>query len=225
MMMQSNRPSMRRRGMTLLELSIGLVVTSMVIGALSAVWFAVGETWAKSGSSQSVSLTGAQAVARFESNLRPAKYIFQVVSGSTDGKTTPGASVFYWKSDSWNNTADGAVQVGELALIEHDPSTQKLYLYQAIPSASMTASQLTRASGVALWADLSSSATVTAFKSYDFVQKTVLSESVVGALFSAPSTSSGARPKLEYTLSLSRSGTTSLVYSVVSLRGPTTRPL
>ena len=34
--------------MTLVELCIGLVVTTMVLGALSAVWFAVAEAWTSS---------------------------------------------------------------------------------------------------------------------------------------------------------------------------------
>lgn len=214
-----------RRAMSLIELCIGLVITTMVVGALSALWYGVAETWAKSGSSQNVALTGNQAVSRIEANLRTAKYIFQSTAGSTDGKTTPAASVLYWKADNWNNLTDGAVQVAELALIEHDPASGKLYLYQAIPKASMNASQITRASGVAMWSDLSSYSTVTAFKSYDFVQKTVLSEAITGAVFTTHVAASGGRPTLEYTLVLSRAGTSSRIYSVASVRGPTTRPL
>jgi hypothetical protein len=172
-----------------------------------------------------VTITGTQAVSRLESTLRPAKYIFQSTAGSTDGKTTPSASVLFWKADNWNNASDGAVEIAEMALIEHDPAAGKLYLYQAIPKASMTASQITRASGVALWADLSNPSTLATFKGYDFVQKTVLSESVTGAQFTARSAASGGRPTLEYTLVLSRAGGSSRVYSVASLRGPTTRPL
>ena len=89
----------------------------------------------------------------------------------------------------------------------------------------MTPIQVTRASGVAMWNDLTSPSTLTAFKGYDFVQKSVLSEAVTGALFAARSASSGGRPTLEYTLILSRAGGTSRVYSLASLRGPSTRPL
>ncbi len=219
---KSARP---RQGMSLVELCIGIVITTMVVGALSALWFAVAETWVKSGSSQNVTLTGNQAVSRLESTLRTAKYIFQCNAGSTDGKTTPAASILFWKADNWNGAADGAVQVAELAVIEHDPASGRLYLYQAIPKASMTASQITRASGVTLWNDLSSASTLTAFKGYDFVQKTVLSEAITGALFAARTAPAGGRPTLEYTLILSRAGTTSRVYSLASLRGPSTRPL
>ena len=224
-MRPSQNTARPRRGMSLVELSIGIVITTMVVGALSALWFAVAETWVKSGSSQNVTLTGNQAVSRLEASLRTAKYIFQTNAGSTDGKTTPAASVLFWKADSWTASPDGAVQVAELAVIEHDPASGRLYLYQAIPKASMTASQITRASGVTMWTDLSSPSTLTAFKGYDFVQKTVLSEAITGALFASRSASSGGRPTLEYTLILSRAGTTSRVYSLASLRGPSTRPL
>ena len=223
--MRHPQTSGRRRGLSMIELSIGLVITTMVVGALSAVWFAVAETWIKSGSSQGVTLTGNQAVSRLESILRQAKYICQYTAGSSDGKTTPAASVLIWKADNWNNLSDGAVQIAELALLEHDPVAQKIYLYQAIPKASMNASQLTRAAGIATWMDLSATTTPAAFKAYDFVQKTVISEAVAGALFYSPAPKSGARPTLEYTLNLSRAGGTSLVYSLASLRGPSTRPL
>jgi Tfp pilus assembly protein PilW len=214
-----------RRGMTLIDLSIGMVITSLVVGALASLWFAMGQTWANSGTSQSVTLTGAQAVSRLESTMRQAKYIFQYTAGSTDGKTTPAASALIWKGDNWNSTADGAVQVGEMALVEHDPVAQKIYLYQAIPIASMNATQIAKAGGVVLWIDLSKSTTPAAFKAYDFVQKTVISEAVAGAAFNAPTPLTGARPSLEYTLTVTRSGSSTLVYSVASLRGPTTRPL
>jgi hypothetical protein len=211
--------------MSLVELSIGIVITTLVFGALSALWYAVAETWTKSGSSQSVTLVGNQAMARLEATLRTAKYIIQCNAGSTDGKTTPAASVFIWKADNWIGVADGAVQVAELAVIEHDPASGRIYLYQAIPKASMNADQISRASGVTLWNDLSNPNTLTSFKSFDFVQRSVLSEAVTGALFNARSASSGVRPTLEYTLVLSRAGGSSRIYSLASLRGPSTRPL
>ena len=39
----------RRGGMTLIELSIGLLVTSIVMGALASLWFAVARTWGHFG--------------------------------------------------------------------------------------------------------------------------------------------------------------------------------
>jgi Tfp pilus assembly protein PilW len=209
-------------GMTLVEMCIGLVVTSLIIGALSALWFAVAETWTRSSSSQHVSLTGGQAVARLETILRQSKYIFQWKAGSTAGNA---ASALIWKGDNWNGVADAAVQIGELALVEHDANAKRIYLYQAIPATAMDASMKTRAGGVATWSDLSNTATVTAFKGYDFVQRTVITEAVTDASFNVPTATAGARQILEFNLTVSRDEGNALVYSAAALRGPTTKPL
>jgi hypothetical protein len=211
--------------MTLVELSVGIVITTLVIGALGALWYAVAETWRKSSSSQNVSLTGNQAAARLEAALRQSKYICQWKAGSIDGLTTPVASAFLWKGDDWNGSPDGQVQVGELALIEHDPAAQRIYLYQAKPYGSMTLDQQIRAGTVFNWSTLSSSSTPSDFKNLDYVQRTVLSEAVTGALFNVPTATTGARPVLEFSLTISRSSGTTLVYSAASLRTPSPRPL
>jgi prepilin-type N-terminal cleavage/methylation domain-containing protein len=211
-----------RRGMTLVELSIGMVVTTIVMGALFAVWFGVANAWNSSTSSQSVALTGNLAASRLESTFRTTKYLCQYAIGSVDGSRTPVGSVFFWKNDAW--TADGAVQVAELALIEHDPVTKRLYLYEAKPSLAMTADQHTRASLTFTWADLIASGTPAAFKGYDFVQQKVFSEAVKGAAFNCPTPKPGSRPTVEFTLTISRPGGDSLVYGSAAVRAPTTRP-
>jgi hypothetical protein len=216
-------PRARRRALTLIELCIGMLVTTMVLGALSAMWFAVAHAWNSSTASQGVALTGNLAAVRLESTFRAAKYLCQYNVGSVDGKTTPAASVFFWKGDAW--TTDAAVEFGELALIEHDPVTKRLYLYEAMPIALMTADQQTRASIRVTWADLVATGTPAAFKAYDFVQKKVLSEAVSGALFNVPTNRPAARPSIEFTLTVSRPGGDALVYGSASLRAPTTRPL
>lgn len=212
----------RRPGMTLVELCIGIVVTSLVIGALSALWFAVAETWTRSSSSQHVALTGSQAVARLEATLRQAKYICYWAPGSAANAP---ACALVWRTDSWNGVADGAVELGELAVVEHDPVAKKIYLYQAIPFNTMDASMKTRAGGVAVWSDLNSAATVATFKGYDFVKKIVVSEAVAAALFNVPTPKTGSRQMFEFTLTISREEGNALVYSAAALRGPTTRPL
>jgi hypothetical protein len=212
--------------MTLIELCIGMVITTLVLGALSALWFSVGRTWAKTSAGQNINLTAAQVTARLESYFRSAKYVFQYTAGSVDGVTTPAASAFYWKGDNWIGASDGAVQLAELALIEHDPAARKLYLYQAMPYVSMDAGQRIRAGGVATWADLSLASTRATFKAYDFVQRSVVSESVTGALFGVPATASSTnRQAVEFTLYLVRDSGSALTYSVAALRGPSTRPL
>src|SRR5258705_4943074 len=102
----------RRRALTLIELCIGMLVTTMVLGALSAMWFAVAHVWNTSTASQGVALTGNLAAVRLESTFRAAKYLCQYNVGSVDGKTTPAASIFFWKGDAW--TTHGAVRLRQL---------------------------------------------------------------------------------------------------------------
>jgi hypothetical protein len=221
--MTAARRENRRPGMTLVELSIGLVVTTIVMGALFALWFGVANAWNTSTSSQGVALTGNLAASRLESTFRAAKFLCQYTVGSADGTTSPAGSVFFWKSDAW--TADGAVQIAELALVEHDPVAKRLYLYEALPTTSMSADQQTRASLRVTWAEVVASGAPATFKGYDFVQKKVLSEAVTGAAFNCPSPKPGSRPSLEFTLTISRPGGNMLVYGGAALRAPTTRPL
>lgn len=218
----------RRRGMTVIELSMGLLVTGMVMASLAAVWSAVGQTWSNTTSSQQISLSGNQAALRLEDLLRQSKYVCQYTSGSLDGSASKAASVLLWKNDSWSvapaTSADGKPQLGELLLIEHSVPDQKIYVYEPIASSAMDASQKSRAGGVATWSDLSASTTPTTFKTYDFVRKKTLAESVSGASLYLPAQTTSARQGLEFTLKLSRSGTTSIVYGTGTLRGATTKP-
>jgi hypothetical protein len=223
--------------MTLIELSIGLVICALVIGALSALWFAVAETWRTSSSSQGMTLRASQVVTRLESTVRQAKYICQLTSGSVTDCNAAAASVFLWRCDSWNaagdvnNAAnfkieapDNLPQVAELALIEYDATAQRIYLYQAKDPATMNASQRTAAGTVWTWSDLSKPSNLGTFKSLSYVEKRVLSEGVSACAVNMPALSSTARPMLEFTLTLTRSGVNTVVYSVASLRAASARP-
>lgn len=212
----------RRLAMTVVELTIGMAITAMVLGALSALWFAVARTWAASAPAQAAGITGNTAASRLEAHLRAAKYVCQYSPGSADGRVVPAGRVFFWKNDDW--TADGVVQFAELVLIEHDAAAKELYVYEARSTTSMSVDQRARASLTPNWAELSSAATVDAFKGFDFIKRKVLSESIVGAAFNVPTIKAGTRPSVEFTLTVSRTGGDSMVYGLASMRSSTTRP-
>ena len=212
-----------RAAMTLVELSMGLVVTSMVMAALASFWFAVARTW-NSSSAQSASLGGNLAAIRMENAIRQAKYLIQYRAGSVDGAASPTARLFYWAADNWPSARDEAPQLAELALIEHDAVGKRLYLYQAIPWASMSTDQRNRAGGVPSWTELSQTGTADTFKTYDFVTKTVFAEGVAGAMFYVPPESSTTRQMLEHAITTQRGNQNSVEYGTASLRSPTTKP-
>jgi hypothetical protein len=224
--------------MTLVELSIGLIITTIVIGALSSVWFAVGETWRKSSSSQTQTLRSSQVVARLEGTFRPARYVCQLTTGSVTDTTAAPASAFFWRSDYWNaagdvsnaaafNTLvpDNLVQVAELALVEYDAAAKRLYLYQPKDPAAMTSAERTAAGTVWTWTELSKSSNLIVFKSLSYVQKKVLSEGVAGVKLNMPTVQTGARPLIEFTLAIPQTGGNAIVYSAASLRAPAAKPL
>jgi hypothetical protein len=218
-------------------LSIGLLITTMVIGALAALWFAVGEQWRKSSSSQCATLRASQAVVRLEGTFRQSRYLCQYTPGSITDTSVAPASAFFWRADFWNALgdvtkpsdfktffSDGLVQVAELALVEYDPSAKRIYLYQAKDPAAMDVAQRTAAGTVWAWTDLSKPSNLTTFKGLNYVTRTVLSEGVGAAAFNMPAPKTGGRPLLEFTLKLPRAGGNTLVYSVATFRTPAPKP-
>jgi len=208
----------RRRGLTLVELSIGMVITSMVMGALSAVWFAMAHSWKTTGSATGAGLTASVTAMRLEQRLRTSRYVFQYASGSVTATPTKAAAIFYWKADNWNSTSDGIVQLGEMALIEHDSTSKRLYLYEPIASTSMTAAQLTAAGAAATTLDMTDSASPTNFKKLSFVKQSVISEAVVAAAFNLPTQTTNSRPLIEYTLKVTRPEGSFVFYGACSQR-------
>ncbi len=204
--------------MTAVELSIGLVITTMVMGAISSLWYAMGTTWKISGAAQGAGLTASIASARIEARIRASRYFFQFAAGSLTTTPATPASLFYWKDDNWTASPDGIVQIAEMALIEHDPVTKKIYVYEAMPAASMSAAQLTRAGTNATAADMTASTSPAAFKKLDFVKQAILTDAVTYASFNVPTATFGARPVIEYTLKVSRPEGVSTQYGSASPR-------
>src|SRR5688572_28796862 len=94
----ARRPRGSRGGMTLIELSIGLVLTSMVVAALGGVWYAVARTWEQTSGLQATTLTASHAVGRLELTLRESKYVLQYRRGAlknTDPSAT--AMALLWR--------------------------------------------------------------------------------------------------------------------------------
>jgi Tfp pilus assembly protein PilW len=227
-----------RHAMTLVELSIGLLITTIVIGALSSLWIAVGDTWRKSSSSQTQTLRAGQIVTRLEGTFRQAKYVCQLTPGSVTETSAAPASAFFWRSDYWNaagdvsnpaafSTAvtDNLVEVAELSLVEYDAASKRLYLYQAKDPAAMNSTERAAAGTVWTWTDLSKSSNLTVFKGLSYVQQKVLSEGVSAVAFNMPTARAGGRPIIEFTLTMPQTGGTALIYSVASMRAPAARPL
>jgi len=200
------------------ELSIGLVITSMVMAALASTWHAVASAWAASGGTPGAGLTASVTVSRIEQRLRASRYVFQYASGAINTTPAKPAAIFYWKADNWNATADGVCQIGEMALIEHDPTAKRLYLYEPIASASMTTAQRTAAGITATAFDMTDVSSPTTFKQLSFVSRAVLTEAVPAVAFAMPAQTTGGRPLIEFTLKVTRPEGTLLFYGSCAQR-------
>src|SRR5262245_42961476 len=97
---RSCKISNNRRGFTMVELCMGLVVLGIVMSALAAFSYAMSETWQASDTAQSLYVTGNQSVARLQNIIRSSKKIGLVRTGSLDGSSTSKACVVLWRSDA-----------------------------------------------------------------------------------------------------------------------------
>ena len=227
----------RRAGLTLIELCVGMVVTAIVLGALSGLWYAVGEAWTSTGGTQAVASTGNQATLRLEALFRQSRFVFTTSAGSLQNGTPAPAAAFLWRGDFWNRRAqrqpapdfttplaDGAVQIGELGLLEYDPAAGKVYLYRAREAAAMTEGQRGAASEVPTYERLSNPETGRTFAKLEFVERAVVAEGVTGLVLKLPKLPAGSRPVVEFTMGISRKGSRATVYGTAALRSPSTQP-
>jgi hypothetical protein len=115
--------SRRHHALTLVELTIGLVVLTIILGAVAGVTLAVSSGWRQSDDAMSEMLAGQRGVTAVAQVLRTAKMVGTVRPGSLAGTGAaggePAAAMMIWKGDA---NGDGRIQLAEVALIEHDPS-------------------------------------------------------------------------------------------------------
>jgi len=227
-----------RRALTVVEMTLGMVVTAMVLGALGALWYAVGEAWRSTGASQALASTTNQVNLRLESTFRQARYVINFEPGTLDkGTSATPARAFIWRGDFWNRPGqkatppdfktplvDGAVQIAELGLLEYDPVNARVNLYRVKDAAGLTNAQRDAASEVPTFDRLNQAQTRDTFKTLDFVECAVLADGVTAFKLGIPQTQPGSRPVVEFTMDVSRKGTTSRLNGTAALRSPSTQP-
>lgn len=227
-----------RRALTVVEMTLGMVVTAMVLGALGALWYAVGEAWRSTGASQALASTTNQVNLRLESTFRQARFVINFEPGTLDkGTSATPARAFIWRGDFWNRAAqkatppdfktplvDGAVQIAELGLLEYDPVNARVNLYRVKDAAGLTNAQRDAACEVPTFDRLNQSQTRDSFKTLDFVECAVLADGVTAFRLGIPQAQPGSRPVVEFTMDVSRKGTTNRLNGTAALRSPSTQP-
>jgi hypothetical protein len=214
-----------RAAFTLMELVLGMIVTGLVMTAVSALLSAVAQGWEQSGDAQASSTYRVQAHARVQKILKGAKQIGAVRAGSIDGSYQP-AGVMLWAGDA---NGDNKVQFSELGLMVHEggvgTSSGYVAYYDVSYPAAWTAAQKTAADTPALADDeIYEDSNIDTFRSLANVRMTLLASNVVGAVFTRTDGVNVVRPTLDYTLKFEKNDTTELEYGAVALRTPTTLP-
>ena len=205
---------LQRRGFTFVELIVGMLVTAIVLCALSVFTFGVGESWQNSDSSQSVFLRQTMAVERLNHILREAQLTeSNPTPGSLDNSTTSAACVFWSDANS-----DGTMQYSELFMLQYVPGTQKLVEWH-IPATANNASTTT-----------SSMPSETAFLALPNVVSTPVADHVTACqLYYTPGVNSSSQsllPSIEAILEFqgSNSASPAVVSTTVALRAPNLNP-
>jgi len=209
-----------RRGFTIFELMLGMIVTALVTAATAALLSAVAQGWKQSNDAGNGSNIVIQTHLRLQKVIRAAKQLGAVRTGSIEG--TNSADVLIWKADT---NQDNQVQVSELALLEHTPSDKKLRYYEVVYPSGWTQTQKTAADTPPLANDeIYDDASIDSFKALTYVQATVLSSGISGAEFHKYDSASYTRPTFDYLLNFSSGGATQTEYGTIAVRTPSTLP-
>ena len=114
------------RGFTIVELSMGLLVMSIIFAAMAGLAVAMSNGWKATETQDNLQVARRQTSTQMYYNIRSAKYIGSASADNSGGATT-GASVIFWKGDKDPGKVMYAYQI---AVIEHDIPTATLRLYQ-----------------------------------------------------------------------------------------------
>ncbi len=207
------------RGFTSVELMIGITITTMVMGAVTAVSFAVSRAWSHQRDSQSSQITGTLATLRIQDVVRKAKRIGTVREGSLDGDAPAPAAMIFWAGD---DNGDGIIQFSEVALLEHaDGESGTIRLHRVRFPSGWTQEKIDEENFICTTESLDTASAPEDFKEWLHVEGIDLVRQVTGARFHVQGRESGTqRPMLEFIIATSNGGRTELEYGCAALRGP-----
>lgn len=215
-----------RAGFTLMELTMGMMITGLVMAATAGLMTAVGQGWQQSESADSNASAASQVHLRLQRILKGARQIGYYRAGSISGAAGFNAAVLFWKDDV---NQDGKLQNAELAVIGFqdggDPQdAQTLRLYQIVKS-SVQPDVNAEVDPTDYYKKLYDGAFFTQFMGRPDVAYTVISAGVTAAEFYKSDASTTVRPEFHYVLKLRRGGGTETEYGTAAERVATTLPV
>jgi hypothetical protein len=135
-----------------------------------------------------------------------------------------------WRSDDVTAPAlqgDHLIQFAELALIEHDPSTRKLWLYRAVFPPEFTSAQVAAANWTSSYDDLIAAGAPETFKALQYVQGVPLATNVRFARIAVRSADAAAAqaPAVDLVLTFEQNGQQTTRMITATLRSADLAPL
>ncbi|CAN5695626.1 hypothetical protein BH09PLA1_BH09PLA1_30730 [soil metagenome] len=109
---------LRRRGFTLVEMCLGLLVTGFVSAAVAAFLLAVSACWNQSENAQTGAVRNSQFTSRLSQRIRDAKRIGKWRNGSANN-----AGFIFWQGDA---NSDGLMQSSELGVVRFNAVDQTI---------------------------------------------------------------------------------------------------
>ena len=211
------RASVPRQGMTLPELCLGLLVTGLVLAAMSSFVMAVASHWRASDGSQEVMITANQAAARIDAIVKTAKQLGACSNGSLSPTSPHSAAVLIWSADTSGGRADGKIQTSELLLVQHDRATNAIVLYRPNPALGSYVQRQWMNS------EFVNTAKISEFRAMATAEPRV--PGVTGASFYVHNIgSTQVNPMLDYRLLLGQAKRPQTIYGASTLRGPSSTP-
>jgi hypothetical protein len=207
----------RTRAFSFVELCIGLVVVSLVLGALAAFSLATAEAWKQGVTTNS---NGGQNIAvvpiianlvctRLNNEIGGAAAVGGYYPGNLTSSSGQQAAILLWKQ---NLDASSKISPNEVDLIEYDPTNHMIWLYKG--KSTVTTPLMDYTAFTTSW--------MATFKDPSMSTKVPLARNVDGMQIDVNNACSASQlPLVEYRLYFNRGGQAQTRYESVSLRSPT----
>jgi prepilin-type N-terminal cleavage/methylation domain-containing protein len=204
-----------RNGFTIVELTMGLLVVSIILAALAGLALAMSNGWQATQTQDNLQIARRQTSTQIYRKVRSAKYIGVATpdnansgGGSEMGK---GAAVFFWMGETDPGKTMYAYQ---LAVMEHDMSSATLRLYQLPQTAS---GAMTEFKGC----DIDDSGDVEKFKQLSGVTCQIIGRNISSATFKVlPVSNTRATQSLEFQINYKSGDQEQPEYGTATVRGP-----
>ena len=217
-----------RKGLTFVELVIGMTITALIAAAVATFLVSVSRGWAYSSAVQTQSTVSSQVMLRLNKLVKDAKQIGAFRAGGISGTVTTPAAVLFWRGDL---NGDDKIQFSELAVIQHDPDGDAgneiptdaiVYWSVQYPSAWSSAQKASNdfdISDASFYNDGEITQFITNFP--DVVKPSLIARDITRLQLNRIDSSSTVRPALEYALKLTDAdGVETTKYSRTTLRAP-----